>query len=214
MLSPTIPLFPLPNVVLFPNVFLPLHVFEPRYRQMVHQALAADRMIGMVLLKPGYEEQYEQTPPVYDMGCAGSITHVERLPDGRFNIVLKGTQRFRILSEDPPTASVLYREAHIAAVAEEISDGDREVLQQQRAELEQKLAPLFDAARAASRLPEIMSDEDLVNALAQYLALEPVEKQALLELPGPRHRAQVLLELLDMKTLSERTRASNRGQVH
>ena len=83
MLPATIPLFPLPNVVLFPNVFLPLHIFEPRYRQMVHQALAADRMIGMVLLKPGYEGQYEQTPPIYDVGCAGTITHVERLPDGR-----------------------------------------------------------------------------------------------------------------------------------
>src|SRR5574341_719860 len=96
MVPSTIPLFPLPNVVLFPNVFLPLHIFEPRYRQMVHQALAGDRLIGMVLLKPGYEGDYEATPAVYKVGCAGTITHVERLADGRFNIVLKGVSKFRV----------------------------------------------------------------------------------------------------------------------
>jgi len=209
MLPATIPLFPLPNVVLFPNVFLPLHIFEPRYRQMVHQALAADRMIGMVLLKPGYEVHYEQTPPVYDIGCAGNITHVERLPDGRFNIILKGIEKFRIEREQPPTDIVLYREAQVGAISETLSADDRAVLQTRRVELETKLAPLFSAARAASRLPEIMSDEDLVNALAQYLALEPVEKQALLELPGPIERATALLELLEMKSFGEEG-----GKVH
>jgi len=214
MLPPTVPLFPLPNVVLFPNVFLPLHIFEERYRQMVHEALAADRMIGMVLLKPGFEEEYDGTPPVYEVGCAGSITHVERLPDGRFNIVLKGSERFRIVGEDPPHGSVLYREAHVIGVPEQLDERDRELLQRQRVELEQKLAPLFTAAHSASRLPEILSDQDLVNALAQYLALEPVEKQALLELAGPVQRARVLLELLEMKALGEFTRPSDRGQIH
>lgn len=214
MLPSPLPLFPLPNVVLFPSVFLPLHIFETRYRQMVHQSLAADRMIGMVLLKPGFEALYEGTPPIYDIGCAGTITHVERLPDGRFNIVLKGVEKFRVEREDPPAGAVLYRGGHVAALPEPITDDDRSRLQQQRAELERKLAPLFGAARAASRLPEIMSDEDLVNALAQYLALEPVEKQALLELPGPVHRATGLLELLEMKALGERTSTGERGHVH
>jgi uncharacterized protein len=211
MLPATIPLFPLPNVVLFPNVFLPLHIFEPRYRQMVHQALAADRLIGMVLLKPGYEAHYEQTPPVYEIGCAGNITHVERLPDGRFNIILKGIEKFRIEREQPPTDIVLYREAHIGAVSETLTTEDRALLQTRRVELETKLAPLFSAARASSRLPEIMSDEDLVNALAQYLALDAVEKQALLELPGPIERAEALLELLEMKSFSE---GRQNGRVH
>ena len=106
MLPATIPLFPLPNVVLFPNVYLPLHVFEPRYRQMMNRALAAERIIGMVLLKPGYEADYERTPPVYPVGCAGSITHVERLPDGRFNLVLKGITKFRVEREEPVTGNV------------------------------------------------------------------------------------------------------------
>lgn len=204
MLPATLPLFPLPNVVLFPNVYLPLHIFEPRYRQMMNRALAGERMIGMVLLKPGYEADYERTPPIYSVGCAGSITHVERLPDGRFNIVLKGVSKFRVEREEAPNDTVLYREAHIAPIAEDLTAADKELLQQHRSVLETKLAPLFSAAKAASRLPEIMSNEDLVNALAQYLALEPVEKQALLELAGPVARARALLELLEMKSLTER----------
>src|ERR671922_1672133 len=100
MLPDTIPIFPLPNVVLFPNVFLPLHIFEPRYRQMVADALDGDRIIGMVLLRPGWEGNYEGRPPVYPIGCAGLITHAERLPDGRYDIVLQGLEKFRILAED------------------------------------------------------------------------------------------------------------------
>src|SRR5919109_2536780 len=99
-MSDLLPIFPLPNVVLFPNVFLPLHVFEPRYREMVADAVSSDRLIGMVLLRPGWEHDYEGRPPVYSVGCSGVITHVERLPDGRYNIVLRGLERFRILAED------------------------------------------------------------------------------------------------------------------
>ena len=73
MLPSSIPLFPLPNVVLFPNVFLPLHIFEPRYRKMIADALEGDRIIGMVLLRPGYEAEYEGRPPIYQVGCAGVI---------------------------------------------------------------------------------------------------------------------------------------------
>ena len=100
MLPSTIPIFPLPNVVLFPNVFLPLHIFEPRYREMVADALDGDRMIGMVLLRPGWESDYEGRPPVFPIGCAGLITHHERLPDGRYNIILRGLQKFRIQGEE------------------------------------------------------------------------------------------------------------------
>ncbi len=213
MLPAIIPLFPLPNVVLFPNVFLPLHIFEPRYRQMVHQSLDSDRLIGMVLLRPGYEAQYAAAPPIYGVGCAGSITHVERLPDGRFNIVLKGVAKFRVEREEPPGEAVLYRTAHVTALAEDVGEADRSVLQQRRSELESRLAPLFTAAGSANRLPEILSDEDLINALAQYLALEPIEKQALLEVDGPVARARALMELVEMKTLTERV-SGDGGMVH
>ena len=100
MLPPTIPLFPLPNVVLFPNVCLPLNIFEPRYREMVADSLDADRIIGMVLLRPGWEGQYEGRPLIYDVGCAGLITHVEQHGDGRYNLVLRGLHKFRVREED------------------------------------------------------------------------------------------------------------------
>src|SRR5438094_9346098 len=96
-MSDRLPLCPLPNVVLFPNVFLPLHIFEPRYREMVADAVASDRLIGMVLLRPGWNDDYEGRPPVYPVGCSGVLTHVERLSDGRYDIVLRGLERFRVL---------------------------------------------------------------------------------------------------------------------
>src|SRR5262250_3301906 len=95
ILPPTIPIFPLPNAVLFPNVFLPLHIFESRYREMVGDALKGDRIIGMVLLQSGFEQDYEGRPPVYATGCAGVISHAEMQPDGRYNIALRGIEKFR-----------------------------------------------------------------------------------------------------------------------
>jgi hypothetical protein len=200
MLPPTIPIFPLPNVVLFPNVFLPLHIFEPRYRQMVDDALNGDRIIGMVLLRPGWERNYEGRPPVYPIGCAGVITHAERLPDGRFNIVLRGMQKFRIAGEETTRT---YREAQVTPMAEPLDEETRAAIRAERRRLETLLVPQADGA-ADSKVPSSMPDEDLVNALAQYLQLEPVEKQALLERDGLLARCRSLIELLEMKVLVSR----------
>jgi Lon protease-like protein len=210
MLPPTIPVFPLPNVVLFPSVFLPLHIFEPRYRRMVDDALNGDRIVGMVLLRPGWEGNYEGRPPVYPIGCAGVITHAERLPDGRFNIVLRGMEKFRITGED---ADRPYRLAHVEAVPERSIDADMLEIRAERRRLESLLVPQpvgpasagpGPAAGRESRVPTSMPDEDLVNALAQYLELEPVEKQALLERDGVLQRCRALIELLEMKVLVAR----------
>jgi hypothetical protein len=203
MLPSTIPIFPLPNVVLFPNVFLPLHVFEDRYRQMVTDALASERMIGMVLLQPGVGNDDDETPPVYEIGCAGLITHVERLNDGRFNIVLRGLERFRIVGEET-AGSVLYRRAYIAPLAEATAVDRPELLKSERQKLEALLAPLFTGTLAARGLPQQMPDDELINALAQYLELEPIEKQALLECDGALARCQSLVELLEMKALMDK----------
>src|SRR4029453_17888527 len=100
MLPPTLPLFPLPNAVLFPGVYLPLHIFEPRYRAMGQDAPAGNRTLGMTLLKPGFGGENEERPPIYAIGCAGLIAHAEPLPDGRFNIVLQGLERFRVMKGD------------------------------------------------------------------------------------------------------------------
>lgn len=199
MLPPIIPIFPLPNAVLFPNVFLPLHIFEPRYRAMVADALSGDRIIGMVLLQPGYEANYDGRPPIYPIGCAGVISHSEMLRDGRYNIVLRGIEKFRVTGEDH---SEVYRLASIEAVPELIVESDRELIREDRRKLEALLAAAIERGGADPKFPPAVPDEDLVNALAQYIQLEPLERQALLERDGILARCRGLIELLEMKTLS------------
>jgi Lon protease-like protein len=202
-MSDLLPIFPLPNVVLFPNVFLPLHIFEPRYREMVADAVASDRLIGMALLKPKWEGNYEGRPPVYSIGCSGVITHVERLADGRYNIVLRGLQRFRILGEDHARR---YRRALVEPVMESrLEPDDRDAIRNQRSKLEALLAPAVDKTGADPHTAAALADEDLVNALAQYLDLDALEKQALLEHNSLRTRSESLVELLEMKILIART---------
>jgi uncharacterized protein len=209
MLPPTIPIFPLPNVVLFPNVFLPLHIFESRYRQMVQDALAGDRIIGMVLLRPGWESDYDGRPAVYPVGCAGVITHAEQLPDGRYNIVLRGMEKFRVSSEDH---SKPYRIALVESVAEPPAEMYRDEMRDERRRLEALLVPQPEG-QPDPKVPSSMADEDLVNALAQYLEFEPVEKQALLERDGLLDRCRSLIELLEMKVIIAR-HAWDRDGVH
>jgi uncharacterized protein len=201
MLPPTIPIFPLPNVVLFPNVFLPLHIFEPRYRSMIGEALEQDRIIGMVLLRPGWESEYDGRPPVYDIGCAGLITHAERLGDGRFNIVLQGLEKFRILDEDD---SRPYRIARVDSIDDPVHDAEKDEMQLARRRLESLLVPQPSGRSVEAKVPASMANEDLINALAQYLELEPVEKQALLEREGLLARCRSLIELLEMKVMVAR----------
>jgi Lon protease-like protein len=202
MLPPTLPIFPLPNVVLFPNVFLPLHIFEPRYRTMVSDALRGDRIIGMVLLRPGHEGEYEGRPPVFPIGCAGVITHTDPLNDGRFNIVLRGLERFRITDEE---AGRTYRMAHIDSLPEIVPEDHRGELRRHRHRLEALLAVAIERAGAEPRFPPAVPDEDLVNALAQYIELDPLERQALLEREGVLARCRALIELLEMRTVTPRS---------
>lgn len=208
MLPPTIPIFPLPNAVLFPNVFLPLHIFEPRYRTMVAEALQGDRIIGMVLLRPGWEANYEGRPAIYPIGCAGLITFAERLADGRYNIVLRGLEKFRVIDEDD---SQNYRVARVDSIMESTTDADRAAMRDARRRLEALLVPQPEGRGAEPKVPPSMPDEDLVNALAQYLELEPVEKQALLERDTLLSRCRSLIELLEMKVIVAQHKWSGEG---
>ena len=199
MLPPTIPLFPLPSTVLFPNVFLPLHIFEPRYRSMVRDALEGDRIIGMVLLKPGYELEYEGRPAIYGTGCAGVITHTEVLPDGCYNIVLHGMEKFRVTAEDVTKA---YRTGVIQGLPEDLDDTSREQLRRQRMRLEAVLASALERAGAEPRFPPAIPDDDLINGLSQYMRLTPIERQALLEREGVLARCHSLIDLIQINGMA------------
>ncbi len=207
MLSTEIPIFPLPNVVLFPGVFLPLHIFEQRYRQMLEAVLAGDRMIGITLLKPGWNPDAAGRPSIFTVGCVGLVTHVEQLEDGRYNIVLRGIEKFRVAGEGEERP---YRVAQVEYLAESISERDRAAVQGHRDRLEQLLAAL-DAPNLP--FPATLSDEEVVNALAQYLDLEPIERQALLERQGVAERGEALIDLLEMKSMAER-HPPDRGLTH
>lgn len=165
---------------------------------MVADALEGDRIIGMALLRAGWEGNYEGRPPIYPMGCAGLITHSERLPDGRYNIVLRGLEKFRVIREHDQR---LYRMAEVDPIMEPLSDRDRDVVRAERRRLEALLVPQPEGRGVDTTMPPSMGDEDLVNALAQYLELETVEKQALLERDGLLARCRSLIDLLEMKVI-------------
>lgn len=196
-LPPTIPIFPLEDPMLFPNISRPLHIFEPRYRAMIADALKGDRIIGMVTLKPGFEPNYEGRPPIYPIGCAGVITDVEELPDGRYNIVLQGLVKFRVNSEDQ---SRPYRLARVDALPEFPSPEEQAALRKQR----QRLESLVVEPGSDRKFPPQITDEDVVNTLSQYLELDPPERQALLELKGALARSQALIDLLELQTILPR----------
>jgi hypothetical protein len=198
-----LPLFPLPNVVLFPGVLLPLHIFEPRYRAMVADALESDRRLGVVLLRPGWDRDYEGRPPIHAIGCSSVIVHDTRLVDGRYNIVLRGLDRFRVVAEDHDRA---YRRATITPLPEpSLDDAARQAVHELRRTLEARLGLPLDAsgdgdteAQQLAALP----DADFVHTISQHLDLEPIERQALLERETLHQRADALLDLLDMKRLA------------
>jgi Lon protease-like protein len=204
MLPTELPLFPLPNVVLFPAALLPLHIFEPRYRAMVNDALEGERLIGMVMLRPGWEPHYEARPSVYTVGCAGFITHAERLPDGRFNIMLRGLEKFRILDErSAREGGDLYRVARVNSIMEVDPEGPS-ALREARLKLERLIARQLRRSTDET-VPKDIPDADLVHAIAQHL--EPLEKQALLECNSLCERCEALVELLEMRTMQTQSRS-------
>ncbi len=198
------PLFPLPDVVLFPQMPLPLHVFEPRYRKMVADALRGERMIGMTLLQPGWEADYHGRPPIFAAGCAGVIERCQPLADGRYNIVLKGVKRFRIHEEHDGEP---YRLATVEPLPE--GQGEEAGLAAARRRL---VATLDRAGSALVVAPPELPHEVFINALCQSLDLLPVEKQALLEAETILDRCEKLEGLVEFHGLHRATGGA--GTVH
>lgn len=200
-----IPIFPLTGVVLLPGNWLPLNVFEPRYRNMVEDALAGERHIGMVQPvepRPGDNAPDPEAPPpddpeIYPVGCAGRIERCERQPDGRFVLLLRGVSRFRVREELPPMRG--YR--RVSAGYDEFAADRAET------EVEIDPAPVMDAVRQyglaqgaeidLSQLAELPG-RALVNGLAAAMPFSPAEKQALLEASDPESRLAMLVSLLQM----------------
>jgi len=189
-----IPLFPLPEVSLFPGVSRPFLIFEPRYRDMIADALAGDRIIGMVALRPGFEKDYDGRPPTYDVGCAGRIQQYEKLADGRYVILLQGLTKFRIASEDQRKP---YRLARVEEVPELLKNEE----QGQLSTLRERLTQLLYVALPLGVEPPDpdLDDAEFVNVTALNLSMSEGERQQLLERSSVLARARALVERLDRK---------------
>ena len=203
-----IPVFPLPNVVLFPKTYLPLHIFEPRYRTMISDAAMSGQCIGMALLKEGWESDYYGHPPMFSMGCVGRLVSVQPLADGRSNILLQGLERFEIEREryDKP-----YREATIAVTVRGTETAlDPAVRQRLFAILEAYLRSRDDVATWQEFFREEVSDEIFVNTLSTYLECTPLEKQFLLEADSLHQQARRLSDLIELM-MHDQSGAKGRG---
>jgi len=181
-------IFPLPGAIVFPGLQLPLHIFEPRYRAMVADALVKDRRIGMIQPQSALEGA-----PLFAIGCVGKIAEVEALDDGRYNIVLEGEARFRVLRE--LKVSTLYRQVEAELLPEPV---DEILSSAERASFERE-ARRFASAQGYSvdwESVERLDDVVLINGVSQIAPFDSAAKQALLEAPDLRTRCELLVQLM------------------
>jgi Lon protease-like protein len=198
----TVRLFPLPNLVLFPQVIQGLHIFEPRYRQLMADAVTSDMLMAIVLLRPGWEKDYDGRPPLYPAACLGRVSQYEQLPDGRYNLRLKGLSRLRLGDELP--APKLYRVARAELVAD-VAPGEISRLSSLRRTLAEAVLPRFpDDGAAHQQLKELFDGDTplghLCDMLAYALPLPLDLKQQLLEEPQVAVRVEVMASALKIRT--------------
>lgn len=198
-----IPVFPLPNVVLFPKIHLPLHIFEPRYRQMVKDAMANQKLIGMALLRGDWEKSYHGSPDIFPVGCVGEVVSATPLPDGRYNIVLYGLREYKI--QQHILDATPYRQAEVFLRDE--PKGSEQMIPRP---LKEEILDLVKRTteREDSDLLKILSDltldgETWLNICCCSLDASTLEKQSLLEASSLEERARFLLNLLHFKIVEK-----------
>lgn len=204
-----IPLFPLPNVVLFPGPLLPLHIFEMRYREMLHDVQAGDGIIGMVLLRRVVDGREGERAETYSLGCAGEVVQVEPQDDGRSYILLRGLRQFRIERE---VEGKPYRRAEVTWLDYDATPLDRVA----RTELRAAIRALISAAGEPD-LEKLLAEDDVgddlfVNVWSSMLSVPVVEKQALLAEPSLAARAARLREVIEFRLAELRAGTVSAGE--
>jgi ATP-dependent Lon protease len=191
-----IPIFPLPNVVLFPNMALPLHIFEERYRRMIHDCLQADRYLGIFLLRQGWEQSPEPIP--YDVGGFGQIARAVKLPTGNYEIVVRGLGRVRVISY---VQEIPYRRALVELLEDEGEDSAE--LRSQAASMVERLNKVLTlrpglGTELQTHLKLLASPRDLAYAVAAYYPdLTIYERQSVLELRAAEAQLAKINRLLN-----------------
>jgi Lon protease-like protein len=185
-------IFPLPGALLFPGMHLPLHIFEPRYRALVGDAMVRDRRIGMIQPRPVHSTDPDR-PPLFDLGCVGKIAEVEALDDGRYNLILQGVALFRVVRELDVTTAFRQVEAELLPLHH-----DQSLSIARRSSLETESRAFADAQGYAVDWDQVgrLDDESLVNGIAQIAPFDAAAKQALLEAADLESRAELIIQLL------------------
>ena len=188
MTGKRISIFPLSGAILYPGLQLPLHIFEPRYRAMVSDALARDRRIGMI-----QPQRAEEGAPLFSVGCLGKIGEIEALDDGCFNIVLEGEARFRMLGELNVTTPFRQVEAELfdEPEGEVLAPIERAGFEREARRFAETQGYRIDWANVAR-----LDDETLINGVAQIAPFDAAAKQALLEAPGLAARCELIVQLM------------------
>lgn len=209
--SGVIPLFPLSTVVFFPNTLLPLHIFEPRYKRMVNDVINTDKIIGMALLKPGWEDNYYENPEVFNVVGMGRIVSSETFEDGRINIVLYGLKRVKIVEiiENLP-----YRLARVDIV-NDLHGSDEESLRARIDELISKWNLLIEDTEKSHNIDinTMLPMESLTDALATLICSNVFEKQVLLEEPNVHKRAEIIIRDLETRLEIISITSSKRNEI-
>ncbi len=183
-----LPIFPLTGAVLFPGMQLPLHIFEPRYRAMVGDALIRDRLIAMIQPRRSVEGA-----PLYEVGCVGRIGEIQAMDDGRYNLILEGTARFRLVRELEVTTAYRQVEAEIFA-----EDEDETLTHAQRGGFEREARHFADSQGYSVDWDSVerLDDRSLINGVSQIAPFDPASKQALLEARTLTDRCELLVQLM------------------
>jgi Lon protease-like protein len=201
-----IPIFPLPNVVQFPGVIIPLHVFEPRYRSLVKDTLAQDARIALTLLQPGYENDYYGAPEVHRVTCAGQIISHQEQPDGRFYMTVMGLGRIRLQEQIQTTP---YRKFLAVPLAEGSVNEASAAMQIQTffacvQRLSQKLPEVAKAMK--DLLPAKDHPGHLADVAASIFMNEPPQRQSILEILDPQLRLQQVTDAISEFILQTETK--------
>lgn len=217
----SLPLFPLADVVLLPEVSVPLILFEPRYRQLARDVLAGERLIGMIAVPPEHVGEMPGDPPLFEIGCVGRITQGRRRRDGTFQILLVGLSRFRILQEAPRPEDRLYRSARVEILSDELPTDPNTLatLEERRRvvlRLLERLVRNLDRSELGRRALSAFEDIDpirLVNTLTQSIGLRPIERQRLLEADSILGRFEIMADLLRFRLAEVASGAPDSGPL-
>jgi len=190
----TVPLFPLPDTVFFPHTLLPLHVFEPRYKAMIEDVLASDKILGIVQLRPGWDTEYFGAPPIYKVFGLGRIVESERWPDGRYDVLVSGLYRAQLVQEIPRDT---WREAEVEIIQDHISADEAREVSDVHVILLEILKKLTDALPADVRVytgPDAgeISPGALTDIMASLVVNDPYDRQSLLAEPNVAQRQKLL----------------------